>query len=98
MTTRDRVVDEVGAMLSDAQHMLQRAGAETGDIARDLRSQVDGSLSAVKSRLHAVEQDALHRAKLTRRAADQFVHDKPWQAVGIAAVLGIVIGLLMNRR
>lgn len=98
MTTRDRVVDEVGAMLSDAQHMLQRAGAETGDIAHDLRSQVDGTLSAVKSRMQAIEKDALHGAKLTSRAADQFVHDKPWQAVGIAAVIGIVIGLLMNRR
>ena len=98
MTTRDRVVDEVGAMLSDAQHMLKRAGAETGDMARDLRSQVDSTLSTVKSRLHAVEEDALHRAKAATRATDHYVHDKPWQAIGIAAVLGVVIGLLMNRR
>lgn len=98
MSTRDRVVDEVGTMLSEAQHMLKRASTETGDMARDLRSQADSTLSAVKSRLLAVEEDALHRAKAATRATDHYVHDKPWQAIGIAAVLGVVIGLLMNRR
>jgi ElaB/YqjD/DUF883 family membrane-anchored ribosome-binding protein len=29
---------------------------------------------------------------------DDYVHENPWQAIGIAAAVGLVAGLLMNRR
>ena len=37
-------------------------------------------------------------SKDTARATDDYVHDHPWQAIGIAAAVGVVVGLLMNRR
>jgi len=98
MNKRDRVVDEVGSMLSDAQDMLRRAGNETGDAARELRHQVESRLDAVKFRLHAVEDDAVHRARMATRATNHYLHENPWQGMAVAAVLGFVAGLLMNRR
>lgn len=38
------------------------------------------------------------RAKEATRAAESYVHDKPWSALGIAAGVGIVIGFLFGRR
>jgi ElaB/YqjD/DUF883 family membrane-anchored ribosome-binding protein len=29
---------------------------------------------------------------------DRFVHDRPWQAIGIAAAVGLVIGVLIGRK
>jgi ElaB/YqjD/DUF883 family membrane-anchored ribosome-binding protein len=98
MNRRDRVADEVGAMLTEAQDMLRRAGSETGDAARELRLQVESRLDAMKSRLHAVEDDAMHRARVMSRTTDHYVHEHPWQGMGVAAALGFVAGLLMNRR
>ena len=40
----------------------------------------------------------MDRAKDAARATDDYVHDNPWQAIGVAAVVGFVAGLLMNRR
>ncbi len=31
-------------------------------------------------------------------AADDYVHDNPWAAIGVAAGVGFVIGALMARR
>jgi len=31
-------------------------------------------------------------------ATDDFVHDSPWQAVGIAALVGALVGILVTRR
>ena len=36
--------------------------------------------------------------KQAARVADDYVHDKPWQAIGIAAGVGLIIGLLIGRR
>ena len=97
-STRAKIADEFAAAMSEAQDMLQRAASETGDRARDLRSQVEARLLHAKLRLQELEGEAVDRAKNAARATDDYVHDHPWRAVGIAAIVGFVVGLLMNRR
>ena len=48
---RERLVDEMSAVLSEAEEMLKRAATETGDKARDLRSQVETNLLRAKLKL-----------------------------------------------
>ncbi len=95
---RDKLVDDFAAVLAEAEEMLKRAASETGDKARDLRSQVETKLLRAKLSLQELEGQAVDRAKAAARATDDYVHDNPWQAIGIAAAVGVVVGLLMNRR
>jgi ElaB/YqjD/DUF883 family membrane-anchored ribosome-binding protein len=95
---RQKLVDDFAAVLSEADEMLKRAAAETGDKARDLRAQVETKLLRAKLRLQELEGEAVDRAKAAARATDDYVHDNPWQAIGVAAAVGIVVGLLLNRR
>jgi ElaB/YqjD/DUF883 family membrane-anchored ribosome-binding protein len=95
---RDKLVDDFAAVLAEAEEMLKRAASETGDKARDLRSQVETKLLRAKLSLQEIEGQAVDKAKAAARATDDYVHDKPWQAIGVAAAVGIVVGLLMNRR
>jgi ElaB/YqjD/DUF883 family membrane-anchored ribosome-binding protein len=97
-STRDKLVDDFAAVLSEAEEMLKRAATETGDKARDLRSQVETKLLRAKLSLQELEGQAVDHAKAAARATDDYVHDNPWQAIGIAAAVGVVVGLLMNRR
>ena len=95
---RERLVDDLAAELAEAEEMLKRASVETGDKARDLRSQVETQLLRAKLKLQEIEGEAIDHAKAAARATDDYVHDHPWQAIGIAASVGLLIGLLMNRR
>lgn len=97
-STRAKIADEFATAMSEAQDMLQRAASETGDKARDMRSQVENKLLHAKLRLQELEGEAVDRAKNAARVTDDYVHDHPWQAIGVAAMIGFVIGLLMNRR
>jgi ElaB/YqjD/DUF883 family membrane-anchored ribosome-binding protein len=97
-SSRAKLVDEFAAVLAEAEEMLKRAAAETGDKARDLRSQVETKLLRAKLSLQELEGQAVDRAKAAARATDDYVHDNPWRAIGIAAAVGVVVGLLMNRR
>ena len=55
-----------------------------------------------RQRLRSLEDALMEKTKATARATDEYVHENPWQTVGIAAglsvVLGVVIGLLLDRR
>ena len=95
---RDKLVDEVAGVLAEAEEMLKRASVETGDKARDLRSQVETQLLRAKLKLQEIEGETIDRAKVAARATDEYVRGNPWQAVGIAAAVGLLVGLLMNRR
>ncbi len=95
---RNKMVDEFSAVLTEAEDMLKRAASETGDKAKDLRSQDEAKLLNAKLRMQELQGQAVDRAKETARMTDDYVHDNPWQAIGIAAVAGFVVGLLMNRR
>jgi ElaB/YqjD/DUF883 family membrane-anchored ribosome-binding protein len=40
----------------------------------------------------------LGRTKDAARATDAYIHENPWQAIGVAAGVGLVVGLLTGRR
>jgi ElaB/YqjD/DUF883 family membrane-anchored ribosome-binding protein len=97
-TTRSRLADELSHAVAEAHTILQHASTETGERAHDLRLQVEEKLRHARHKLQDLNSTARDQAVEAARAADDFVHARPWQAVGIAAAAGIVIGLLLNRR
>jgi ElaB/YqjD/DUF883 family membrane-anchored ribosome-binding protein len=97
-STRGKIVDEFAAVLTEAEDLLKAAGSATGDKARDLRTQVESKLLHAKLRLQELEGQAVDQAKAAARVTDEYVHDHPWQSIGVAAAIGFVAGLLLNRR
>ena len=63
---RDKLVDEFAAVLAEAEEMLKRAATETGDKARDLRSQVETKLLRAKLSLQELEGQASTRRRRRR--------------------------------
>jgi ElaB/YqjD/DUF883 family membrane-anchored ribosome-binding protein len=96
--TREKVVEEFSNVLYEAEQMLKDAAGETGDKARNLRDQVESKLLHAKLRMQELEGQAVDRAKVAARVTDDYVHDHPWQSIGMAAAIGFVVGLLLNRR
>jgi ElaB/YqjD/DUF883 family membrane-anchored ribosome-binding protein len=70
---------------------------EGPEIAR-VRAKVKMALAAAKSALSDGAAQVRGQAKQVTRTTDTYVRDNPWQVVGIAAVVGIALGVLMTRR
>ena len=69
-SARARLIEDFSAVLAEAEEMLKRAASETGDKARDLRSQVESKLLTAKLRLQELEGQAVEHAKAAARATD----------------------------
>ena len=95
---RNGFADDVSGAMSSAEDTLRRVGAETSDRAREFRSQVETKLGNAKGRLQDFQGEAVDRAKAAASMTDGYVRNRPWQVLGVAAIVGIAIGLLMNRR
>ena len=96
--TRDQLVDDFATVLNETEDLLKKASHETGERAKDLRAQVEAKLLAAKLRMQELQGEAVDRAKDAARATDDYVRDNPWQAMGVAAAIGFVAGLLISRR
>jgi ElaB/YqjD/DUF883 family membrane-anchored ribosome-binding protein len=70
---------------------------ETPEIAR-VRAKVKIALVAAKSALRDSAAQIRGQATQAGKTTDTYVRDNPWQVVGIAAVVGIVLGVMMTRR
>jgi ElaB/YqjD/DUF883 family membrane-anchored ribosome-binding protein len=98
---KDKLVQEFNQVVSNAEALLKSAAATGGEKAQALRDDVAESLEAWRTRIADLERQAVRRARIAAHETDVYVHDNPWQAVGAAAAVGalagIVVGLLIGR-
>jgi ElaB/YqjD/DUF883 family membrane-anchored ribosome-binding protein len=94
----NQLIDDLTAVIRDAESLLRATAAQTGDKVEEIRARAQESVRAAKERLATIEDQALEHARALAGDADDYVRDNPWQAVGIAAGIGLVLGLLMSRR
>lgn len=95
---KEKFIDSVKSSLSDAEDLLREAAASSGDKASELRDRAMASLKRTREALYDAQDAILERGRKAARATDDYVHDNPWQAIGIAGVTGLLLGLLISRR
>jgi len=79
----------------DGAEALVAATADLGeDKLHDLRTTLKADLESARTRLASLEAKLEHRAK----AVDDYVHENPWPAIGVAAAAGVVVGALVFRK
>lgn len=96
--TKERMMSDVNAVLVDAEELLKQAAQSSGEQAADLRRRAQSAISAAKARLVEVEHKVVDQAKYAAKATDTWVHEHPWTAIGVAAGIGVLLGLAINRR
>jgi ElaB/YqjD/DUF883 family membrane-anchored ribosome-binding protein len=62
-----------------------------------LGSSASGALAAVTEPVAGMIDSWLHRARSTARDADDYVHDNPWAALAVVALVGLAAGYLLSR-
>ena len=70
---------------------------DTPDIAR-VRAKVKIALAAAKSAVADTATQLRGQAQQVGKRTDSFVRDNPWQVIGIAALVGLAVGVFASRR
>jgi ElaB/YqjD/DUF883 family membrane-anchored ribosome-binding protein len=101
-TTMRKLNDQANGQVNtflDSVEDLARAlkDVETPDIAR-VRTKVKIALVAAKSAVADTASQIRDQAEYVGKRTDLFVRDNPWPVIGIAAVVGLAVGLLASRR
>lgn len=95
---QEKLLEGMKAALAEAEGLLRSAASATGDQAAELRARALDSLRTTREALHDTQESLLRQGKKVIREADDYVHDKPWQAIAAVGVVGLLLGLLISRR
>lgn len=95
---KDKLMSDLRLVIADAEELLRMTADQAGESAVELRGRVQGRLQQAKADLAHLQEVAVAKVKAAGHATDEFVHENPWKSIGVAAGIGLVIGLLVGRR
>lgn len=96
--SQDQLLEEFQALVSDTERLLQHSASLAGDQAEVLREQIRSSLGRARNTLHNSEDALQIRGKAALDATEGYVQSHPWQTLGVAAAIGLLLGMLTSRR
>lgn len=92
-TTATTTPEEIRTLLQDIESALSETTGNATEEFAELRERLQAALAAGQSSYERVRDETVRRAK----QADQFVRENPYYAIGIAAGVGALVGLLVSR-
>jgi ElaB/YqjD/DUF883 family membrane-anchored ribosome-binding protein len=95
---QDQLINEFKTVVADAEALLKATANTGGDKLAEIRAKAEESLGVAKARMMDVQAEVVARTKAAAKATDDYVHENPWRSVGLAASVGVVVGLLIGRR
>lgn len=96
--TTDQLIADFKVVISDAEAILKATANQSGESLAALRVKATESLAVAKEKLAEAQAIARQKGRLAAEATDRYVHESPWVAVGVAAGIGFLAGVLLNRR
>jgi len=91
--TRDKFVEDFKALTKDVQDLLKVTSSVVGEKAAEARVKVEESLKVAQDKLSVVQDNVRAKGQEAFSVTDSYVRDNPWNAVGIAAGVGFLLGI-----
>ncbi len=98
MIARQRVLADLKTLARDAEGLLKATAGDLGDKGRELRARLADALQRAKATCGELQKQTVASAKAAAIKTDAAIRDHPYEAVGIAFCVGLVIGVLATRK
>ena len=92
------IAQEFRDFVADMEDLVEASTGLTGDDLARAKANLYARVAAARASIEGMPATISARARKTAKVADGYVREQPWQAIGISAVVGGLIGFLLGRR
>jgi len=85
-------------LVTDVEDLIKKVANVNDEEIAEIRAKVEQTLAKAKTAAKDGVANVRGYARDARAATDEYVHESPWSAIGLAAAVGVVIGILVGRR
>jgi ElaB/YqjD/DUF883 family membrane-anchored ribosome-binding protein len=97
-TAKAAKAGEFQNFIADIEDLITSMTPLTGADLERAKARLAERVEAAKESLTEVSTEIAERARQSARVTNTYVHEHPWQSVGIGAILGLLVGIALNRR
>ena len=90
----DKLVTDLKRVVRDSEDLLKDSAGAVGEKARDVRERLSQTLESAKVACRRLEEKAIEGAKAT----DKVIRTHPYESIGVAFWIGLLIGVLVTRK
>lgn len=90
----EKLLKDLRAVVHDGEQLLKAGAQDLTERGLAARERLAAALEVAKETRRRLEE----RVKAGAQATDRMVREHPYQSVGIALGVGLLIGVLLNRR
>lgn len=95
---RERVLADMRTLVADAEDLLKVTANDMGEKAKETRERLAAALERAKASYSEMQDYGIESAKVAARKADEAIRSHPYESVGIAFGVGLLLGALLRRK
>ena len=96
--TKEQLTANLRRIIADAEDLLAATAGQTDSRLVELRDRARENLQIARDKLADADEAIRAKTREVVYATDDYVHDNPWSSIGVAAALGLLVGVLIGRR
>ena len=93
-----QLMEDLRVVVEDAEALLKATAGQAGEKVEAARQRAGESVRLARERMSELDGEVRARAREAAKTTDRYVHENPWGAIGMAAGIGFILGLLSGRR
>jgi ElaB/YqjD/DUF883 family membrane-anchored ribosome-binding protein len=90
----DKLLRDLRQVVQDGEDLLRAGAGELGEKGAAARVKLSAALDSAKETARRLQEKTVAGAKAT----DKVIREHPYQSIGIAFGVGLLIGVLVNRK
>jgi ElaB/YqjD/DUF883 family membrane-anchored ribosome-binding protein len=98
MVSKEQLLADMRVVVGDLESMLKATANSADADVRALSERLRDRLAVAKARLLDAEHALMERGRQIARNTDDYVHQHPWTSIGVAAGVGLLLGVVIGRR
>jgi ElaB/YqjD/DUF883 family membrane-anchored ribosome-binding protein len=95
---RDRLMADLGTLAGDAEALLNATANDTSEKAQEARSRLAAAVEKAKATYKDIQTKGIESAKFAAKKADATIRAHPYESIGIAFGVGVLLGVLLRRK
>jgi len=95
---RQRVLADLRALVRDSETLLKATAGDVSEKAKEVRVRLASALERAKCTCDQLQRQAVAAAKAAAKKTDLVIREHPYQSIGVAFGVGLLIGVLLRRK
>ena len=89
---------DLKSLARDAEDLLKATAGDASEKAKEARERLGAALERAKSTCEDAQDQGIATVKAAAKKADTVIRDHPYETIGVAFGVGLLIGVLLRRR